>query len=241
MSALAALDAVARDPATALVARLALALLFASAALHKARGPRAFAATVRDYRVLPAAAAAPAALAIAALEAAVAAGLTAAAGLAIAGSEPGGASAPFAHGGASVPLAHAGTSVPLAHAGTSILLAHTGALGLLGAYSAAIAANLARGRRDVDCGCLGPGRRQPIAPWMLARNAALALAAAWPWLAPSSAPRALGALDAATVAFALAALALLWTGAHAVAALPAAARARDARSGRVPHTAEVAP
>jgi uncharacterized membrane protein YphA (DoxX/SURF4 family) len=49
--------------------------------------------------------------------------------------------------------------------------------GLLLVYSAAIAANLARGRRHIDCGCLGPqaqaGARQPISGWLLARNGVL--------------------------------------------------------------------
>lgn len=52
------------------------------------------------------------------------------------------------------------------------------ALALLGVYSTAIGVNLARGRRDVDCGCLGPGQRQSLAPWMLLRNGILGIAAA---------------------------------------------------------------
>jgi methylamine utilization protein MauE len=44
---------------------------------------------------------------------------------------------------------------------------------LLFAYSFAIALNLARGRRDIDCGCSGPALRQPLTPWLLVRNAVL--------------------------------------------------------------------
>jgi len=63
---------------------------------------------------------------------------------------------------------------------------------LLALYALAIGANLLRGRRDLDCGCGGPGSRQPIAGWMILRNAVLALCAlgtvvplearGWAWL-----------------------------------------------------------
>jgi uncharacterized membrane protein YphA (DoxX/SURF4 family) len=41
---------------------------------------------------------------------------------------------------------------------------------LLAAYTAAIALNLARGRREIDCGCAGPGQEQTLSGWLLARN-----------------------------------------------------------------------
>jgi len=41
---------------------------------------------------------------------------------------------------------------------------------LLIGYTAAIALNVARGRRDLDCGCAGPGREQTISGWLLGRN-----------------------------------------------------------------------
>lgn len=47
------------------------------------------------------------------------------------------------------------------------------AAALLGVYSGAIALNLRRGRRDIDCGCLGSAGRQPLSEWLLARNACL--------------------------------------------------------------------
>jgi len=43
---------------------------------------------------------------------------------------------------------------------------------LLAIYAAAIGINLARGRRDIDCGCTVSGR-SPIGWWMVARNAVL--------------------------------------------------------------------
>ena len=93
----------------------------------------------------------------------------------------------------------------------ALLVPGTRAAGLLAAaalllvYGAAIAINLARGRRDIDCGCAGLGVRRPISGWLVARNAALA-AAALAGLAPVH-PRGLVWVDAVTVAGATAALA----------------------------------
>jgi len=53
------------------------------------------------------------------------------------------------------------------------------AVGLLCLYCGAIGINLLRGRRDIDCGCSGPLRYRPIAPWMLLRNTVLMLLCAW--------------------------------------------------------------
>jgi len=72
------------------------------------------------------------------------------------------------------------------------------AAGLLLLYAAGMALNLARGRRDLDCGCTAAGRRRPIAPWMVWRNLALALASATAAL--SWAPRALEGVDLLTIA-----------------------------------------
>jgi hypothetical protein len=96
------------------------------------------------------------------------------------------------------------------------------AIALLGAYSLAIALNLARGRRDIDCGCLGPGRRQPLSAWLLARNGALAAAAAA--LVTPHALRALLWLDALTIAGGVIALTLLWNAANRLAAATSLAR-----------------
>ncbi len=80
------------------------------------------------------------------------------------------------------------------------------AIGMLGSYAFAIAINLRRGRRDLDCGC-GPlagrhaGAIRAIAPWMIWRNLGLAgglALAALPWSG-----RPLGAADRWTVAAAL--------------------------------------
>jgi hypothetical protein len=71
---------------------------------------------------------------------------------------------------------------------------------LLALYAVAVGANLARGRRSIDCGCGGAPR--PIHPWLVGRNLVLA-AASLALLAPVGA-RALGWLDALNAALALA-------------------------------------
>ena len=82
------------------------------------------------------------------------------------------------------------------------------AVTVLLAYAAAIAMNLARGRRDLDCGCGVPGTSHPIAPWMVVRNLLLALL-----LAVSLIPwenRQLLPTDALTVGAGLAVATLLY-------------------------------
>ncbi len=172
------------DPALELVLRGALALLFGSSALHKARDPAAFRAALEGYALLPARLGGVAVLALTSAEALLAATLLAPASL--------GARAPA-------------------------LLA---AVALLGLYAAAIAVNLARGRRDIDCGCAGPRSRQPLSGWLVARNAllaALALACA-----RGVAPRPLVWIDAVTVAGGIVLLAAAWSAAHGLLAHAAA-------------------
>jgi len=79
---------------------------------------------------------------------------------------------------------------------------------LLVVYGAAVAINLARGRRHIDCGCAGPAGRRPISGALVARNAALA-ALALAGLVPVH-PRALLWVDGLTVAGATAALAAFY-------------------------------
>jgi hypothetical protein len=44
---------------------------------------------------------------------------------------------------------------------------------LLAGYTFAMALNITRGRRDLDCGCAGPGQEQTISGWLLGRNLVL--------------------------------------------------------------------
>jgi len=96
--------------------------------------------------------------------------------------------------------------------GLALLLPGSGAApalatgALLALYAAAIAANLMRGRRAIDCGC--GARPQPLGEGLVARNAvlvAIALTAALP-----ASGRAFAWLDAATIAGGAAALAALY-------------------------------
>ncbi len=99
------------------------------------------------------------------------------------------------------------------------------AAAVLAVYGAAIAVNLARGRRHIDCGCVGPAVRRPISGWLVARNAALA-AAALAAVAPVR-PRPLVWVDALTVMGATATLAALYASVDRLLAhAPALARLR---------------
>jgi hypothetical protein len=104
------------------------------------------------------------------------------------------------------------------------------ALALLALYSAAIAINLARGRREIDCGCTGPALRQPLSGWLLARNAALGALALCGALPVSA--RALGAADALPIAGGALTLFALTLAANQLAANAPVSRTLAARSPR---------
>jgi uncharacterized membrane protein YphA (DoxX/SURF4 family) len=77
-------------------------------------------------------------------------------------------------------------------------------IGLLAAYWSGMAINLARGRRDIDCGCFGPagtgGNAHTLSGWLLLRNLVLIALAAL--LLLPVAPRELVWLDLTTIAMA---------------------------------------
>jgi hypothetical protein len=83
---------------------------------------------------------------------------------------------------------------------------------LLIVYCVAIAVNLLRGRRDVDCGCLGPAHRQPISEWLLLRNGVAAIAAFLAGFPPAT--RLLLWTDIFSIATAALTFALIWTSAN---------------------------
>lgn len=96
---------------------------------------------------------------------------------------------------------------------------------LLSLYTAAIGSGLARGLREIDCGCFGPAARQPLSPALVARNlalVALALAASLP-----AGARGLGWLDAVAICAAVALGALLYASANTL--LANAPRLRELR------------
>jgi hypothetical protein len=109
--------------------------------------------------------------------------------------------------------------VELATAGALVLDGARGGLAaaaLLALYSAAIVVNLARGRREIDCGCFGPAQRQPLSPALVLRNGvliALALVCALP-----AGVRALVPLDALTIAALVAFAALVHGGVNGLIA-----------------------
>jgi hypothetical protein len=87
---------------------------------------------------------------------------------------------------------------------------------LLSVYALAIAINLRRGRRELDCGCFGFGRRSAISTMLLWRNAALVLASLAAGFLPRR-ERALDWIDLFTVAVGVAAAALLYAAAEGLA------------------------
>jgi uncharacterized membrane protein YphA (DoxX/SURF4 family) len=158
------------DPTLQLTARLALALLFAAAAVHKLRHVASFRATLEGYALLPAQWIVPA--------------------------------------GAAVIVAELGIAIGLCLPPLSVSAA-LAAAALLAVYGAAIAINLRRGRRDIDCGCTGPARRQPIHPVLVARNAMLAGVALLVALPNNGRPQSW--IDGVTVVAGVVSLALLYT------------------------------
>lgn len=106
-----------------------------------------------------------------------------------------------------LPILELGAALALVAPATRVAGA-VAASALMLAYSLAITINLARGRRDLDCGCETFGRRRPIAPWMLARSA-LIIGAALIAAAPRSV-REMTITDALTVVGGLAVLVPLY-------------------------------
>lgn len=157
------------DPVIELSVCLALALLFAAAAWHKASDRIRFGAVVRAYDLLPSWLVAPAARLLPLLEASIAIGLL----------------------------------YP-----PSREVAAIAAVPLLALYTAAISVNIARGRREIDCGCFAASARVPLSNWLVLRNVVL-IVAACALLLPIR-TRTLMWVDGLTVATALVTVSLLW-------------------------------
>jgi len=116
-------------------------------------------------------------------------------------------------------LAPVARLIPLMEAGLALALlvpatrqwAALGAALLIAGYALAIGINVWRGRKDMDCGCSGPGQVQPVRAVLLLRNAALVALALLTALPIE--PRALGWMDAAVALLATSVLVLLYTAA----------------------------
>ena len=101
-----------------------------------------------------------------------------------------------------------------------------GAAGLLGTYGVAIGINLWRGRRHIDCGCVGPALRQSLSEWLVVRNGGL-VTLALAGLAPV-ASRPLGWIDVVTIAGGVAVLAATYGSVNQlIANAPELARLRE--------------
>lgn len=172
----------------ALVATAAVAVLFASAGLAKLHHRALLPGVIANYRLLPAALVAPAALLLGPAELLVAVALLA--GLA--------------------PAAHAVAGL--------LLLLFAGAMGI----------NVARGRRQIDCGCGHSALRQPLGWGQVARNVGLAGVVVLAGAA-LAAPDAAEQIDAATRLLAAAGGVALYAVARLFASV--AALGRSARAG----------
>ena len=123
----------------------------------------------------------------------------------------------------SLPVAKIGFPVVEAVIAAGLLIPPTRALagyaaaGLLSLFAVAMAINLARGRREIDCGCGGPGSRQTLGWGLVIRNLAIAIALiaaallAGPDIVWSAVPLAVVAAGSAF---------LLYLGLETLAALP---------------------
>lgn len=94
--------------------------------------------------------------------------------------------------------------------------AFVGVTALLVSYSAAIGINLARGRRDIDCGCGGPYEERPLSHWLILRNGVLASIALIGTLPVE--PRELSWMDGVTILATLLASATLYAAFEVLAA-----------------------
>ncbi len=101
--------------------------------------------------------------------------------------------------------------------------------GLLASYASAIGVNLRRGRRQIDCGCAGFGKRRGISGLLIWRNSALCAALlAVGWFSWSSRP--LAWVDIGTVAGGVCAVVLLYLSCDGLLELSQAGAARSVRS-----------
>ena len=118
--------------------------------------------------------------------------------------------------------------VPSLLVAASARTAALAAAALLLVYAAAVGMNLARGRRDIDCGCAGFGRRQSLHEWLLARNLLYVVIAGGAALVPVARP--LTWFDALTALLAVSALAALAMAFDGLAALAPSFRRLDERA-----------
>ena len=98
--------------------------------------------------------------------------------------------------------------------------------GLLGVYALAMAINLLRGRRDIDCGCTGPAMRQTLNGWLVIRNGVLIAIALIGAAIPVA--RGFGPIDFFVCGFAVAGGAILYAAVNQLTANAPHLEAMDA-------------
>lgn len=114
-----------------------------------------------------------------------------------------------------IPLIELAIALALLIPASRFMAAPMAAALLLG-YAAAIAINLWRGRRDIDCGCSGPDQAQPLRPVLLARNSVLAALAVVASISPHA--REMGIFDGFVVIAAAAVALLIYSAAESLLA-----------------------
>jgi uncharacterized membrane protein YphA (DoxX/SURF4 family) len=97
---------------------------------------------------------------------------------------------------------------------------------LLLAYTGAIGIKLAQGKRDIECGCSGPARKQLLSGWLLVRNGIL-LCGTLILFVPIQ-TRSLGWVDVAQILFAVVTATLLYGAAEQMLANRSLLLAHDA-------------
>ncbi|KUR70768.1 methylamine utilization protein MauE [Novosphingobium fuchskuhlense] len=168
-----------------LAGTMGVGLVFLQAALAKLRHRDLLAGVISNYRLLPSAMVAPAAVLLAPAELVIAIGLLL--------------------GGQALAAA------------ASILL--------LAVFAAAMGINIARGRREIDCGCGRSQLRQPLSWLLVARNLLLA-ALLVPRLLPNPAPAMADLVVALAGGLAIFVIVQLFNAIGALAASPLATQRR---------------
>jgi hypothetical protein len=128
-----------------------------------------------------------------------------------------------------LPVAEAALALGWLAGGRGRLVASATAALLL-VYAAALAVNLLRGRRQIDCGCGfsgAAGDEQPLSWWLVTRNVLLASLAGLAGLPDSG--RNLGSFDGLTLVAATLAAVLLYAGASQLIRNAALAARRTSR------------
>ena len=98
---------------------------------------------------------------------------------------------------------------------------------LMMAYAFAMGVNILRGRRDIDCGCVGPALRQTLSGWLVLRNFGFAVLAALTFLSEPTV-RELTIVDFVTAILAAITFSLIYSTANRLSTIAARYRRQHA-------------